>query len=314
MSLNNKKLVAVLGGRPYIDNLTLRKFLPPSIRQKLLDNNIDFIVATNNTKSAEQFEQIKDLKVIRTSEQLHTEFMSRQKEVKANLGAETRETINQYAIQNGYEYALHLDDNIKSIFYYYSGKNRLVKKYKPQAFYEIIMSLFYIAEHSNSGAIGMQMSAFAPDKTPILKLNAGFPYSFFVHRVDKDFKFENSTEDDIIMSIYNGEQAKPSSVVRNGFLYGKTGKKTSGGGNRGLYKEMLKENLRGEYAFKMWPNIYTRKTSYRVKSSTRQKEIMLQHKHYLIKPKQWDKELVYDDTVLKVIQQTVDKIAERELS
>jgi hypothetical protein len=56
-----------------------------------------------------------------------------------------------------------------------------------------------------------------------IKITAGFPYSFFVHRVDKNFKFENSTEDDILMSIYNGINKKPSCVIRNALLYGKDG-------------------------------------------------------------------------------------------
>lgn len=317
MSSKNKKLVALLGGRPYIESLTLRLFLTPAIRQQLSDNGIDFIIATNNLKSADQFEQIKGLKVVRTSPELHEEFMSRQREVKTNLGAETRETINDYAKKNGYDYALHLDDNIKSIFYHYTGKNRLVKKHKPQSFFEMMMLLFYISEHSNTGTVGYEMSAFAPAENPRIRLTAGFPYSFFVQKVDQNYKFENSTEDDILMNIYNGVNHKPSSIVRNALLYGKTGKsdkKAGSGGNRKLYKELLKENKRGEYASKMFPKIYSRKVSYMVKSSTIQKEPMLQHKHKLIKPKLWDNQLEYDDTVIDRIKQTVAGIVERELS
>lgn len=311
MSLKPKRLVAVLGGRPYIDNLTLRTFLTPSIRRRLKDNGIDFIIATNNPKSADQFEQIKDIKVVRTSEKLRNDFANRQQEVKTNLGAETRETINQYAIENDYEYALHLDDNIQSLFYFDSGKNRLVKKNKPEAFYDMMMCLFDIAEHSNCGAIGMEMSAFAPTGRPPT-ITAGFPYSFFVHRVDKDFKFENSTEDDIIMSIYNGENKKPSAVIRNALLYGKTGKKSNNDGNRKIYQSMLKENKRGEYASKMWPHIYSRKVSYNVISSTKQKEPMLQHKHTLKRPKQWAIDLQYDKVCIKFIRDTLNRIVERE--
>lgn len=313
MSSKNKKLVAVLSGREYKDNLTLRLFLPPVIRQRFSDEGIDFIVATNNPKSAEQYESIKGLKVVRTSPELHEEFMSRQREVKPNLGAETRETINQYAIDNGYEYAVHLDDNIKGLFYYHDRKNRVVKKNRTEAMYDFIKLLFYIAEHSNSGAIGMQLSAFAPSHKPVA-MTAGFPYSLFVHKVDKEFKFENATEDDILMSIYNGENHKPSAVIRNAILYGKTGKKSSGGGNRKLYKDMLKENLRGEYAESKYPHIYTRKVSYNVKSSTRQKDPMLQHKHLLKKPRSWDKDLQYDETVIPEIKNTINKIVERENS
>lgn len=134
MSTKNKKLVAILGGRPYLDNITLRRFLIPPIREKLKQNNIDFIVATNNKKAAEQYKLINNLTLIETSDDLHQEFMSRQREVKPNLGAETRETINQYAINNNYDYALHLDDNIVSIFYHYQGKNRTIKNIKQQLF------------------------------------------------------------------------------------------------------------------------------------------------------------------------------------
>lgn len=310
---SNRKLVAILGGRPYKDCLVLRTFLPPKVRDLLKQNGVDFIVATNNPKSAEQFEQIKGLKVVRTSEEIRDEFMSRQREIKPNLGAETRETINQYAIQNGYEYAVHLDDNIMSLFYYYDFKNRLVKKNKPAAMFDIIMLLFNSIEKSNMGALGVEMSAFAPSHRGTT-ITSGFPYSLFVHRVDKDFKFENSTEDDIIMSIYNGKNGKPSGVIRNALLYGKTGKKSSGGGNRKMYNEMLKENKRGEYAAKMWPSIYSRKVSYNVKSSTKQKEPFLQHKHTLIKPKNWDKNINYDKSIISQINETVKKIAERELA
>jgi len=310
MSLENKKLVAILGGRPYQDNITLRRFLIPSIRERLKNEGIDFIIATNNKNSAKQFKQIKNLKVVETDEKLHAEFMSRQKEAKANLGAETRETINQYAIKNNYKYALHLDDNITSIFYH-KIKNIKIKKNQSEAFFDIIKLLFYISENSNTGAIGLEMSCF-PCASEIINVTAGFPYSFFVHKVDPDFKFENSTEDDIIMSIYNGINKKPSSVIRNALLYGKTGKKTSMDGNRKIYHAMLKENKRGEYAEKMYPDIYTRKVSYMVKSSAIQKEPFLQHKHQLKKPKNWDKELIFDKSVIEKIKETVEKIHNRE--
>jgi hypothetical protein len=309
MSLKSKKLVAILGGRPYLDNSTLRRFLIPPVREKLKQDGIDVIVATNNPNAAKDFVQIKDLTVVETSKELRDEFMSRQRESKANLGAETRETINQYAIQNNYDYAVHLDDNIVQIFYH-KVKNISIKKNRPEAFYEIIKLLFYIIENSNAGAVGLEMSAY-PSQDEI-RITAGFPYSFFAHRVDKDFKFENSTEDDIIMSIYNGINKKPSCVIRNALLYGKTGKKTSMDGNRKIYNAMLKENKRGEYAESMYPNIYTRKVSYMVKSSTYQKEPFLQHKHQLKKPKEWDTYLKFDDKVLVEIKKLVEKIHLRE--
>ena len=138
MSSKNKKLVAILGGRPYMDNLTLRRFLIPPVRAKLKKEGIDFIIATNNKTAAKDYKKIKDIKVVETSDKLHNEFMSRQKEIKANLGAETRETINDYAKKNNYEYAIHLDDNITQIFYHKNKKNPTIKQNKPQAFYEII--------------------------------------------------------------------------------------------------------------------------------------------------------------------------------
>lgn len=309
MSLKNKKLVAILGGRPYLDNTTLRRFLIPPIREKLKKDGIDFIVATNNPKSAEDFKKIKDLVVVETSKELHNEFMSRQRETKANLGAETRETINQYAIKNNYDYTLHLDDNIVQIFYH-NIKNISIKKNRPQAFYEIMKLLFYVAENSNSGAVGIEMSAYPSQDN--IKITAGFPYSFFVHKVDKNFKFENSTEDDIIMSIYNGINKKPSCIIRNALLYSKTGKKTSMDGNRKIYNAMLKENKRGEYAENMYPHIYTRKVSYMVKSSTFQKEPFLQHKHKLKKPKEWDTYLQIDNKVYNEIKKVLNQIHIRE--
>lgn len=311
MYSKNSKLVALLGGREYKDSETFKRFLIPPIREKLKQDGIDLIVATNNPKSAEQFEQIKDLKVVRTSEEIHEEFVARQREIKTNLGAETRETINQYAIQNKYKYACHLDDNIISLFIKYQGKNKIITKNRAQAFYEIIKLLFYISEHSNIGAIGIEMSAFG-GKTNQTRITAGFPYSFFVHRVDDKFVFENSTEDDILMSIYNGENKKPSAVIRNLLYYGKTGKKTAQDGNRKIYNLMLKDNKRGEYASKMYPHIYSRKVSYMVKSSTYQKEPFLQHKHTLKKPKQWDLDLRIDDTVMPEIYRVANTITERE--
>lgn len=155
------------------------------------------------------------------------------------------------------------------------------------------------------------MSAFAPRNSQTT-ITSGFPYSFFVHKVDKNFVFENSTEDDILMSIYNGNNNKPSAVIRNAFLYGKTGKKTKQDGNRKIYNDMLKENKRGEYAQKMYPDIYTRKVSYMVKSSTIQKEPMLQHKHLLKKPKSWDANLVVDDKVFSTIREAIKTIHLRE--
>lgn len=311
MSLKNKKLVAVLSGRPYLDNLTLRRFLIPPIRKMLENENIDIIIATNNKKAAEQYRKMNNIKLVETSEQLHNEFMARQREIKPNLGAETRETINQYAIKNGYKYALHLDDNITSIFYRHNGKNKTIVKYKALSFYDIIILLFQMLEKTNSGAVGIEMSAFKSD-TNNIRITAGFPYSFFAHRVDENFKFENSTEDDILMSIYNGNNNKPSCVIRNAFYYGKTGKKSSMDGNRKIYQSMLKENKRGEYAEKMYPNIYKRRVSYMVKSSTNQKEPFLQHKHTLTKPKKWDKTLVIDEEAFKIVKNTLRKVTKRE--
>ena len=83
-------------------------------------------------------------------------------------------------------------------------------------------------------------------------------------------------------------------------------------GNRKLYNAMLKENKRGEYAEKMYPNIYTRKVSYLVKSSTAQKDPFLQHKHQLKKPKNWDKELEFDNNLIDAINELVNKIHKRE--
>lgn len=313
MSLKNKKLVAILGGRIYKNSTTLRRFLIPPIREKLKQEGIDFIIATNNPKAAQQFEQIKGINVVRTSDELHKEFISRQREIKTNLGAETRETINQYAITNNYNFVCHLDDNINKLFYRYNNKNRYIKRNNPKAFLDIVKLLFYIAERSNTGTIGIMLSCFSV-KSSKINITAGFPYSFFVHRVDKDFKFENSTEDDILMSIYNGENHKPSSIIRNTFFYGKPGKKTTNDGNRKIYNDMLKDNKRGEYAAKMYPDIYSRKVSYNVKSSTIQKDPFLQHKHQLKKPKNWDKELIIKAEVYNEIKRTLKIIQERELN
>jgi hypothetical protein len=310
MSLKSKNLVAILGGRPYIDNITLRRFLIPPIREKLKKDGIDFIIATNNSNSAKDFRKIKDIVTIETSESLHNDFLLRQREIKTNLGAETRETINQYAIENNYDYVLHLDDNITQLFYQINKKNITIKKNKSAAFYDILKLLFFIAENSNTGAVGLSMSSYPSLET--IKITAGFPYSFFVHRVDKNFQFENSTEDDILMSIYNGMNKKPSCVIRNALLYGKTGKKTSMDGNRKIYNAMLKDNKRGEYAESMYPNIYTRKVSYMVKSSTIQKEAFLQHKHKLKKPKEWDNYLKLNKNVIPEIKKTIEQIRKRE--
>ena len=176
MSSKNRKLVAILGGRPYMDCLTLRRFCTPLVRKNFSNAGIDFIIATNNPKAADQFEKISNLKVVRTSESLREEFSSRQREEKPNLGSETRETINQYAIDNGYELVLHLDDNITSIFYEENGKNRTIIKSKPLSFYEISMLLFRVMEETTMGALGMTMSSTPPGNGE-QKITAGFPYS-----------------------------------------------------------------------------------------------------------------------------------------
>lgn len=318
MSLKNKKLVAILGGRKYLNNLTLRNFLTPEIRNKLKENNIDFIVATNNKSAAKEYKQIENIKVIETSKKLHNSFKNRQRESFTNLGAETRETINQYSIKNKYAYTVHLDDNITDIYVsLYNptlkkkyAKKTLIKKYKPQSFYEIIKLLFFVIEKSNSGCVGITMSQYPSSNNP--RITAGFPYSFFVHKIDKNFEFENSTEDDIIMSIYNGKKGKPSCVIRDCVLYSKTGKSKSKDGNRIIYNKMLKKNERGQYAEKTYPEIYTRKISYMEKSSTSQKKISLQHKHRLRKPLIWDEQLKVDKIVFQEIKNVVTKIYKRE--
>jgi hypothetical protein len=291
---SNKKLVALLGGREYKDSSTLRKFLTPSIRKQLKDANVDFIIATNNNKAARQFRQIDGMQVVELTPELHQEFMSRQREEKPNLGAETREIINQYAIENKYEYVLYLDDNIERMYCNQNGKRIYFSQKQPQAFFHIMMLLFFIAENSNFGAVGLEMAAFAPSKNEEVNLTSGFAYSFFVQKVDEHFKFENATEEDILMNIYNGYQNKPSVLIRNLFSYSKSGKKSKGGGNRKLYNDLLKENKRGIYTHNKYPHIYTMKVSYNVKSSTNQKEQFLQHKHTLRKPKEWDAAMVYE--------------------
>jgi len=318
MSLKNKKLVAILGGRKYLNNLTLRKFLTPDIRNKLKKDNIDFIIATNNKSAAKEYKQIENLKVVETSKKLHNSFKNRQREAFTNLGAETRETINKYSIKNKYTYTLHLDDNINniSVSLYNStlkkkfATKRTIKKYQPQSFYEIIKLLFFVIEKSNSGCVGITMSQYPSTNNP--RITAGFPYSFFVHKIDKNFEFENSTEDDIIMSIYNGNKGKPSCVIRDCIMYGKTGKSKSKDGNRLIYNKMLQNNQRGEYAEKTYPEIYTRKISYMQKSSTSQKKIVLQHKHRLHKPKNWDQQLRVDKIVFQEINKVVTNIYNRE--
>jgi hypothetical protein len=311
MSSNqNKKLVAILGGRLYENSLTLRQFLIPSIRKKLQEQNIDFVIATNNKKAASQFKQLPEVKLLECSDEFHESFMNRQREEKPNLGAETREIINQYAIENNYEYVLYLDDNIRYLLYTKNGKRLSFKRHPHLAFYHTMMLLFSLAENTNAGAVGMEMCAFAPTNGATPKLTAGFAYSFFVQKVDKSFVFENATEEDILMNIYNGNNKKPSLLLRNLIAYSKTGKKNAGGGNRKLYNEMLKENKRGTYANKMFPHIYTMKVSYNVISSTNQKTPFLQHKHTLKKPKEWDGYAQYDKAkvynIIREYQKTIE--------
>lgn len=311
MSLNKKKLVAILGGREYMYSLTLRKFCTPLVRQKFKENGIDFIVATNNAIAAEQFRQIQDLRVIETTDVIKKEFEARRRESKTNKSAETRHTINMYANENNYDYCIQLDDNIVSIFYRnLNAKFEQVKKNQPYAFYELCILLFNLMEYSNTGAIGYELSCYPCSKK--MNITAGFPYSFFCHRVDKNFLLENSTEDDILMSIYNGEQNKPSSLIRNCFSYSKTGKRTDKMGNRKLYESMLKTNERGSFCQSKYPEIYQRKVSYMVKNSTNQKEPFLQHKHTLRKPKFWDETLTLKEGYMQRILETLEKIRERE--
>ena len=82
-----------------------------------------------------------------------------------------------------------------------------------------MMLLFFIAENSNFGAVGLEMAAFAPSKNEEVNLTSGFAYSFFVQKVDENFKFENATEEDILMNKYNGYQNKPSVLIRKLFPY-----------------------------------------------------------------------------------------------
>lgn len=311
MSSNKKKLVAILGGREYMYNSTLRKYCTPLVRQKFKENNIDFIVATNNAVAAEQLKKIQGLTVVETTDQIKEEFESRRRESKTNKGAETRHTINVYANENNYDYCIQLDDNIVSIFYRnVNTKFEQVKKNQPYAFFELCILLFDLMEYSNTGTLGYELSCYPCDKK--INVTAGFPYSFFCHRVDKNFLLENSTEDDILMSIYNAEQGKPSSLIRNCFAYGKTGKKTEKMGNRKHYESMLKTNERGSFCQSKYPEIYQRKVSYMVKNNTNQKELFLQHKHTLKKPKFWDETLTLKEGYMQRILETLEKIRERE--
>lgn len=306
MSLN--KLVAILGGREYAKNTTL-KFLPPTIRAELKAKGIDFIIASNNPKAIEQYKQIPDLKVVEPTQEFRDNFKLRQREIYPNLGAETRELINQYAKDNNYQYVVYLDDNIVRIGYaiYKNNKQRYTDyvKYKPQCFVKIIEMLFLCLNKSNSISVGIPLMCFPPQKKI---LNTGFVYSFYAQKITKEFQYENSTEEDILMSIYNGNIGNPSLMIRGYFAYGKTGKTEDKSGNRALYGNMAKTDSRGTYAEKEYPNIYSKVTSYNVKNNTAQKRIMKQHKHQLKKPKQWDNLLTYDKSLINDIENTYKEI------
>lgn len=309
----SNKLVAILGGREYLKNTTL-KFLPANIRQELKLKGIDFIIASNNPKAIEQYKQIPDIKVVEPTQEFRKQFAERQKETYPNLGAETREIINQYAKDNNYKYVVYLDDNINGIDYTIPKLDKQnykeCIKYKPQCFTKIIELLFLCLEKSNANSVGLPLKGFPPHTKT---LNVGFVYSFYAHRVANDFIYENSTEEDILMTIYNGIVGNPSLMIRGYLAYGKTGKTKDKSGNRALYSNMSKTDSRGTYAEKEYPNIYSKVTSYNVKNNTSQQRIMKQHKHRLKKPKIWDKLLKYDKTLINDIENVYKEIKELQL-
>ena len=306
MSLN--KLVAILGGREYAKNTTL-KFLPPLIRAELKTKGIDFIIASNNPKAIEQYKQIPDIKVVEPTQEFRDNFKLRQREIYPNLGAETRELINQYAKDNNYQYVVYLDDNINGIGYTIPKADKQnykeCLKYRPKCFIKIIELLFLCLDKSNSNSAGLPMKGFPPQTKDI---TVGFIYSFYAQRVTNEFIYENSTEEDILMTIYNGYIGNPSLMIRGYFAYGKTGKTNDKSGNRALYGNMAKTDSRGTYAEKLYPNIYSKVTSYNVKNNTNQQRIMKQHKHQLKKPKQWDNLLTYDKSLINDIENTYKEI------
>lgn len=305
----SKKLVAILGGREYAKNTTLQMFLPPSIRAELKKKGIDFIIASNNPKAISQYKQIPDIKVVEPTQEFRDKFKERQREIYPNLGAETRELINQYAKDNNYDYVVYLDDNINGLGYTIPKLNKFnykeVLQYRPLSFLKVIELLFLCLEKSNANSAGLPLKGFPPQEKII---NVGFVYSLYAHRVTKDFQYENSTEEDIIMTIYNGNIGKPSLMIRGFFAYGKTGKTSDKSGNRALYGNMSKTDSRGSYAEKEYPNIYSKVTSYNVKNNTNQKKIMKQHKHKLKKPKIWDSLLEYDKTLINDIENVFNEI------
>ena len=71
---------------------------------------------------------------------------------------------------------------------------------------------------------------------------------------------------------------------------------------------MTKTDSRGTYAEKLYPNIYSKVTSYNVKNNTNQQRIMKQHKHKLKKPKNWDNILTYDKSLINDIENTYKEI------
>jgi len=307
----SKKLVAILGGREYAKNTTLQMFLPPSIRAELKSKNIDFIIASNNPKAILQYKQIPDIKVVEPTQEFRNKFKERQREIYPNLGAETRELINQYAKENNYDYVVYLDDNINGLGYRRPEigikSYKTIIKYRPQIFVKLIELLIICLEKSNTNSAGLPLGGFPPHPKNI---NVGFVYSFYAHRVTKDFEYENSTEEDIIMTIYNGSIGKPSLMIRGFFAYSKTGKTSDKSGNRALYGNMAKTDSRGTYAEKEYPNIYSKVTSYNVKNNTNQTRIMKQHKHKLKKPSHWDTLLKYDKSLINDIENVYNEIKE----
>lgn len=283
MPRKSKVLVAVLGGRP-LRQAPVMKFLPKSARQKIKDLGFGFIVATNNHEAAEDYRQIPDIEVVEASDEFKASFRARRKEIKDNLGAETRELINCYAIEHGYDYSIQLDDNIITVSLVDSN-GHYVDFFNDS---EVMVSVFELfaklMDHTNAGAIGMKMTSFPPSKSKHM-YGVSFPYSFFIQRVDPNFHFSNSTEDDILMSFYNHTHGKPSITLRC-LAYRKTSNKKDKTGNRKMYDEIM--GHRGDYCQSLYPQYYSKSLKITNRNCTNRKvDLKPRFKHQLRVLPEW---------------------------
>lgn len=187
----------------------------------------------------------------------------------------------KYARENGYDYLVQLDDNIKQFEVVYTIDERKfsasgIDASKNGFHNHMINYMADVLDHTNAGIVGMNLTMVTPESS---WLTERFVYSAFIMNVNNvpDF-YQGDFEDDIEFRLKMKQMGIPMIQIPS-FRYGKTSQRKVGDvtGNRQAYVDAGVN--RGDVMSKLYGDIYSRGISNHVSGTNgRQEEGAFKHK------------------------------------